>query len=58
MTTLTLEQKIIKAAHMVANGELVSFRGPSADTYMKVEALANKIKQDRLFPECPCEECN
>ena len=58
MTTLTLEQKIIKAAHMVANGELVSFRGASADTYMKVEALANKIKQDRLFPQCPCEECN
>ena len=58
MTTLTLEQKIIKAAHLVANGEVVSFRGASADTYMKVEALANKIKQDRLFPQCPCGECD
>ena len=58
MTTLTLEQKIIKAAHLVANGEVVSFRGASADTYMKVEALANKIKQDRLFTQCPCGECD
>ena len=58
MTTLTLEQKIMKAAHMVANGEVVSFRGASADTYNKVMALANKIKQDREFPQCPCEECN
>ena len=57
MTTLTLEQKIIKAAHMVANGELVSFRGASADTYIKVEALARKIKQEKEFPQCPCEEC-
>jgi ribosomal 50S subunit-recycling heat shock protein len=57
MTTLTLEQKIIKAAHMVANGELVSFRGASADTYLKVERLANRIKQEREFPQCPCGEC-
>ncbi len=58
MTTLTLEQKIIKAAHMVANGELVSFRGASADTYIKVERLANRIKQERMFPSvCPCGEC-
>jgi hypothetical protein len=58
MTTLTLEQKIAKAAHMLANGEVVSFRGASANTYMKVEALANKIKQDREFPLCPCGECD
>jgi hypothetical protein len=58
MTTLTLEQKIVKAAHMVANGELVSFRGASADTYIKVERLANRIKQERLFPSvCPCGGC-
>jgi ribosomal 50S subunit-recycling heat shock protein len=58
MTTLTLEQKIMKAAHMVANGEVVSFRGASADTYIKVEKLANRIKQERLFPSvCPCGEC-
>jgi hypothetical protein len=43
---------------MVANGELVSFRGASADTYNKVMALANRIKQDAEFPQCPCEECN
>jgi ribosomal 50S subunit-recycling heat shock protein len=57
MTTLTLNNKITKAAQMVANGELVSFRGASADTYNKVMALANRIKQDREFPQCPCEEC-
>ena len=58
MTTLTLEQKISKAAHMLANGQLVSFRGASADTYLKVERLANRIKQDREFPQCPCGECD
>ena len=58
MTTLTLEQKISKAAHMLANGQLVSFRGASADTYNKVMALANRIKQDIEFPQCPCEECD
>jgi hypothetical protein len=58
MTSLTLEQKITKAAYMVANGELVSFRGASADTYNKVMALANRIKQDIEFPQCPCEECD
>jgi len=58
MTTLTLEQKIIKAAHMVANGEVVSFRGASFDTYQKVERLANRIKLEREFPSvCPCGEC-
>jgi len=55
---LDLEQRIFLGATMVANGELVSFRGASADTYNKVMALANKIKQDREFPQCPCEECN
>jgi ribosomal 50S subunit-recycling heat shock protein len=58
MTTLTLNDKIAKAAQMVANGELVSFRGASADTYQKVMTLANRIKQDKQFPLCPCEECN
>jgi ribosomal 50S subunit-recycling heat shock protein len=58
MTTLTLEQKISKAAHMVANGQVVSFRGASADTYMKVEALAKRIKQDMEFPQCPCGQCD
>jgi hypothetical protein len=57
MTTLTLNNKINLAAQMVADGKLVSFRGASADTYQKVMALANKIKQDREFPLCPCGEC-
>lgn len=55
---LNLDERIILAATMVANGELVSFRGASADTYNKVHALANKIKQDREFPQCPCGECD
>lgn len=55
---LDLEQRILLGATMVANGELVSFRGASAETYKKVMTLANKIKQDREFPQCPCEECN
>ena len=58
MTSLTLNNKIAIAAQMVANGELVSFRGASADTYNKVMALANRIKQDREFPQCPCGECD
>jgi hypothetical protein len=65
MTTLTntykglsLDQKIAIAAQMVVDGKVVSFRGASADTYMKVEALANRIKQELEFPLCPCEECN
>lgn len=58
MTTLTLNDKIAIAAQMVADGELVSFRGASVTTYAKVMRLANKIKQDREFPLCPCEECN
>lgn len=57
MTTLTLNNKINLAAQMVADGKLVSFRGASADTYQKVMALANKIKQDREFPLCPCGDC-
>jgi len=57
MTTLELNNKINLAAQMVAEGKLVSFRGASADTYNKVMALANKIKQDNEFPQCPCEEC-
>jgi hypothetical protein len=54
---LDLNARITLAATMVANGEVVSFRGASADTYNKVQALANKIKQDREFPQCPCGEC-
>ncbi len=52
-----LEQRIAIAAEKVANGEVVSFRGASADTYNKVIALANRIKQEREFPQCPCGEC-
>jgi ASC-1-like (ASCH) protein len=52
-----LEQRIAIAAEKVANGEVVSFRGASADTYNKVVALANRIKQEREFPQCPCGEC-
>ena len=58
MTTLTLNNKINLAAQMVADGKLVSFRGASADTYNKVMTLANRIKQELEFPQCPCEECN
>ena len=58
MTTLTLQEKITKAAHMVANGQTVSYRGASADTVQKVERLANRIKQDREFPQCPCGQCD
>jgi hypothetical protein len=54
---LNLEDRITLAAEMVANGEVVSFRGASADTYNKVIALANRIKQDREFPQCPCGQC-
>jgi len=55
---LDLEQRITLAATMVANGEVVSFRGASAATYQKVQALANKIKLEREFPQCPCGECD
>jgi len=55
---LNLEQRIQLAAEMLANGEVVSFRGASAETYRKVEALANRIKNEREFPQCPCGECD
>lgn len=55
---LNLDERINLAATMVANGEVVSFRGASADTYMKVQQLANRIKQEREFPQCPCGECD
>ena len=58
MISLTLEQKISKAAHMIANGETVSYRGASPDTVVKVERLANRIKQEMEFPQCPCGECD
>ena len=54
---LDLEARINLAAEMVANGEVLSFRGASADTYNKVMLLANRIKNEREFPQCPCEEC-
>lgn len=53
-----LDQRIAIAAQMVVDGQTVSFRGASADTYNKVMALANRIKQELEFPLCPCEECN
>lgn len=55
---LNLEQRIQLAAEKMANGEVISFRGASADTYKKVVALSNRIKQDREFPQCPCGECD
>jgi ribosomal 50S subunit-recycling heat shock protein len=55
---LSLNQRIALAAEKVANGEVINFRGASVTTYAKVMRLANKIKQDRDFPLCPCEECN
>jgi hypothetical protein len=54
---LSLNQRINIAAEKVANGETVSFRGASVTTYAKVMRLANRIKQEREFPICPCEEC-
>ena len=54
---LSLNQRLAIAAEKVANGELVNFRGASVTTYAKVMKLANRIKQERQFPECPCEEC-
>jgi len=54
---LSLNQRIALAAEKVANGETINFRGASVTTYAKVMQLANKIKQDREFPQCPCEEC-
>jgi len=55
---LDLEARINLAATMVANGEVLSFRGASADTYNKVMAIANRIKLEREFPQCPCGECD
>lgn len=55
---LDLEERIKVAALMVADGFPISYRGASAETARKVEALAKKIKQDREFPQCPCGECD
>jgi hypothetical protein len=55
---MTLNQRITLAAEKVANGETVNFRGASVTTYAKVMRLANRIKQDREFPQCPCGECD
>jgi ribosomal 50S subunit-recycling heat shock protein len=54
---MTLNQRIALAAQKVANGEVVNFRGASVTTYAKVMRLADKIKQDREFPLCPCGVC-
>ncbi len=59
MTSLTFEQKIAKAAHLIADGKVISFRGASVETYVLVERLANRIKQEREFPSvCPCGYCD
>lgn len=55
---LSLDERIALGAEKVANGELVNFRGASPATYAKVLALANRIKQEREFPQCPCGECD
>jgi len=54
---LDLEQRIELAAQKIANGELLSFRGASLDTYNKVMARAKQIELENNFPWCPCEEC-
>ena len=55
---LSLNNRISIAAEKVANGELVNFRGASVTTYAQVMRLANRIKQEREFPQCPCGECD
>lgn len=55
---LTLDERIVIAAKKMANGEILSFRGASADTYNKVVALSNRIKLENEFPQCPCGECD
>jgi len=55
---MTLNQRIALAAEKVANGETVNFRGASVTTYAKVMRLANRIKQERQFPQCPCDQCD
>ena len=55
---LTLNQRIALGAHKVANGETLNFRGASVTTYAKVMRLANRIKQEREFPQCPCGYCD
>jgi hypothetical protein len=55
---MTLNQRITLAAEKVANGEPVNFRGASVTTYAKVMRLANRIKQEREFPQCPCGQCD
>ncbi len=55
---LDFEQRVQLAAQMMADGKVISFRGASADTYKRVTALANRIKQEREFPQCPCGECD
>ena len=55
---MTLNQRIALAAEKVANGEVVNFRGASVTTYAKVMRLANRIKQEREFPQCQCGQCD
>ena len=54
---LSLDERIYLAAEKVANGELVSFRGASVETYQKVMQLASRIEAEKQMPWCPCEEC-
>lgn len=54
---LDLAERIEIAAQKIANGELVSFRGASTDTYVKVMERVTQINLENNFPWCPCEEC-
>lgn len=54
---LDLEQRIELAAQKIANGELVSFRGASTETYLMVMDRVKQIELENNFPWCPCEEC-
>ena len=54
---LDLEERIELAAQKIANGELLSFRGASTETYLKVMDRVRQIELENNFPWCPCEEC-
>lgn len=54
---LNLDERIELAAQKIANGELLSFRGASTETYLKVMNRAKQIELENNFPWCPCDEC-
>ena len=54
---VSLDERIQIAALKITNGEVVSFRGASADTYKKVMQLVHRIENEIEFPQCPCGEC-